>query len=221
MDIRGSRERASERFRQVLAAVDQKEREAAARSPFVVTPESFFELFLLCLSWQADLYRRYGNWTTVDKVARILWLEEVITRKQRRTLFLDKRVQQIFKRHAELMYVLPGVVYEDRVAQSTQPLVIPLEHGLDIDPERMLRDCRIYITIRGMEMAQENLAVRYHRVITKQRYDGRLQDDREFRQRYHGRIGVVMANYEDKVERETSGRFVEEDEVEPRRRRKR
>lgn len=64
--------------------------------PITVTPQVFFDLFVLCLSWQWGEDRLTHMWTTVDKVARILAGLGILTEKQRKVLYKDRRTQSLF-----------------------------------------------------------------------------------------------------------------------------
>ncbi|GEM_PF-2075469 len=205
MDFVGSRQRASERFKRILAGLDQQHKEAVRQSPFVMTPDSFFELFLVCLSWQYNSLKGIqGNWTTVDKVVRVLFNLGLATEKQRRAVFTNKRVQMKFKMHAHRVPYSTGLFSEDEIAISPRPIVIPYHIESEQSDERMLRDCRIWLTPCGKEKG-DRLSSKYQRVITREQYEVELKKDAEFRELHQGRhMGAVMDNYRAKVEDEIS-----------------
>lgn len=186
----------------------------------VITPERFFDLFMLGLFWQS---KGIGNWvqsfTTVDKVSRILEGLGVVTAKQRKSLFKDRHIQHLFLRNLERVHPL-GADYRQRqgrlvrvdedtsqqvLANSQMLLVYRADMQRDINRERLLRDYHLHLTAMGMAFAQSKEA-EYASVVTRDKY---LEEEERQRLMYEtlrneaARRAAVMIRYKEKVTRET------------------
>ncbi len=128
----------------------------------VVTAQVFFDLFVLCLSWPKDLSDSFYScytWTTVDKVARILYGLGIITKKQRSVLYKNERLQLIFSQSTSR--------FDPK--SSTKPLFLHLDHAIDINRRRLLRDYRLSLTPGGKHYA-DSIAAKYAPIITRKMY---------------------------------------------------
>ncbi len=159
----------------------------------IITPKVFFDLFILCLFWQSeDIWqneytRLSGGWTTVDKVARILYGLGIITKKQKSLLHKDRRVQTIFFQSTSRFDQGSGAKF----------LFLHLDHATDINSKRLLRDYRLSLTSGGIRYAKL-IIEKYLPLLTKTMYFAEIE-----RQAKPKAIGMVMKNYQQKVEKET------------------
>lgn len=138
-----------------------------------ITPQVFFDLFILCLSWQWDESRLTHMWTTVDKVVRILAGLEILTEKQRKVLFRDRRTQSLF---AMKCGYSPSNFREygdgekrNMVLMSQKLLVVSHDSAADFSRKRLLRDYRIFMSHRG-RLHAESLEAKYANVINRESY---------------------------------------------------
>ena len=168
-----------------------------------ITPQTFFELFVLCLSWQHDFENLKKNWTTVDKVVRILHELDILTDKQRKVLYKDRRTQHLFmSRSAKFTTAVGsnGGERREEILNSQAPLALVCDLVIDIDRQRLLRDQRIYLTRKGLAMAQA-VESRYAAVIDKDKYFGVIE---MWASRGDVAMGAIITAYRAKVARETS-----------------
>lgn len=170
----------------------------------VLTPDVFFDLFVLCLSWQWDPKSLTFAWTTVDKVVRILHGLDIVSDKQRRVLYRDKRTQGLFRMRSLFMFGRSpeGCSGEKRegVLNSRFRLVISVPMASDVNRERMLRDYHIYLTRRG-KLYAGSIEAKYRDFITSERYFAEIERQGTFLDR--SEAALVMENYRARVNRET------------------
>lgn len=170
-----------------------------------VTPPIFFDLFVLCLSWQWDESSLTAMFTTVDKVVRILAGLGILTKKQRKVLFKDRRTQSLF---AMKCGRISSNFQEDEdgekrniVLKSRYLLVVSHDSTKDFSRERMLRDYRIYLSHRGKAHA-DSLQAKYGHVVTRESY--RFECDRqEMELKSPQAKAAVMKEYRARVDEET------------------
>ena len=160
-----------------------------------ITPEVFFDIFVLCLFWQNTYY------TTVDHVSLALFRLGIITKKQRANLFKDWRTQSIFIRNISR----PPIYREkysrldtDIVLNTKTKLVLNLDPVLNLDRRRLLRDYKLYLTAIGEKYAS-SIESKYSSLLVKQRYLKAIETDNCIT------IGVIIKRYGQKVEEETGG----------------
>lgn len=173
----------------------------------IVTPQVFFELFVLCLSWQWDEARLTHMWTTVDKVSRILAGLRILTEKQRKALFKDRRTQSLFAMKcgyiSSLFQESEDGEKRNMVLVSQKLLLVSHDSTKNFSRERLLRDYRIYMSHRGKTFA-ESLEAKYANAITRESYraecakqEAELADQRA--------RAAVSQRYRQRVEEETKG----------------
>lgn len=175
-----------------------------------ITPQVFFDLFVLCLSWQWDGSRLTHMWTTVDKVVRILAGLEILTEKQRKVLFQDRRTQSLFA--VKCGYLSSNFQHygdgekRNLVLTSQKLLLVSHDSATDFSRKRLLRDYRIFMSDRGRLHAQ-SLEETYAGLITRESYlaecarqETALGDRR--------RRAAVLSRYRQRVEEETEGEGV-------------
>ncbi|MFC1630085.1 hypothetical protein ACFL06_00945 [Patescibacteria group bacterium] len=175
----------------------------------VITPQVFFDLFMLCFSWQwreDDPGRAY---TTVDKIARILHGLGIITERQRARLHRDLRAQNLFLKHAEILplHITASIKIGKRkretwgqaVLRASSFLVINKEPGKPINRKRLLRDLRFYLTGAGKQYA-DSIAEKYAPIVTKEAY---FEEDKRQQENWDSkRAAGVMKKYRQKLQRE-------------------
>lgn len=169
----------------------------------VLTPDKFFDIFVLCLYWQWDDVSLNYCWTTVDKVVRILHGLDIVSSKQRKALSKDLRTQSVFAMRSvvfvsSLDCEKPGV-RRDELLNDSKRLIVYAGSGV-FNRERMLRDKRILLTRRGVEYAK-SIEARYADVVTMVSYAEeiiRQELDKD------AAMGAIMSRYREKVRRESS-----------------
>ena len=162
-----------------------------------ITPQTFFDIFVLCLSWQWNPVSSRHMWTTVDKVVRILNGLGIITDQQKEILYKNKVLQQLFLRKSSHP---PGHDYSAHlVLPSPSLIVIGYDFAKDMNRLRLLRDYRIYLTARGKQYAQ-SIESQYAKVITAEKYHEEIKRQGELED---GAKAAVMSKYRDRVEEET------------------
>jgi len=161
-----------------------------------ITPEVFFDIFILCLFWQKTCY------TTVDHVSLILFRLGIITKKQRVDLSKDWRVQSIFIRNISR----PPNYRKNQnrlsvniILDTKTKLVLNLDPVLDINRVRLLRDYKLYLTAVGEKYAN-SIESKYSSLITKRRYLEAIESNND-----KTAVGAIMKRYGQKVEDETDG----------------
>jgi len=166
----------------------------------VITPKVFFDLFVLCLFWQGEgdrvtitpTGRIVSIWTTVDKVARILYGLGIITKKQRSIHYKDGRLQSIF---------VQSITRFDPES-SAKLLFLHLDHAIDMsvrtNRRRLLRDYRISLTPRGCDYAK-SIEAKYSPIITQRMYIAEIERQDETKPKS---MEAVMKQYSQKVEEE-------------------
>jgi hypothetical protein len=171
----------------------------------IMTPQAFFEMFVICLSWQWDEARLTHMWTTVDKVSRILSGLGILSDKQRTALFKDLRTQSLFAmKCGQISSTL--VESEDgekrnTVLNSKNWLVVNHDFARDFSRKRLLRDYRIYLSRKGKTYA-ESLEAKYAHVITRESY--RAECARQEAELANERArAAVSKRYRERVEEET------------------
>jgi hypothetical protein len=171
-----------------------------------ITPQVFFDLFVLCLSWQWDERRLTHMWTTVDKVVRILAGLGILTDKQRKLLYRDRRTQSLFRKSCG--YIPSNLQeYQDGekrnlVLRSVKLLVVSHDSAGDFSRERLLRDYRIFMSQHG-KMYAESLEAKYAQVITCESY--RAECARQEAELADPKArAAVSKRYRQRVEDETS-----------------
>lgn len=199
MDSSEYRKRASERFRSLLSKVSKQEQVTLPAEELEVTPSVFFELFILCLSWQWDPTSFNKTFTTVDKVSRILRALGLIKKSQRQNLYLDRRVQFLFIRHSHIVRSGTGLTTTGEILNVPRPLVIALPLGPDINRNRILRDRRIHLTFAGKKTAA-TLEGKYAPYITREKYQAACLEDKAKKPKA---MGAVASRYRARVALET------------------
>lgn len=174
----------------------------------VLTPEKFFDLFVLCLSWQWDDGSMNTCLTTVDKVVRILNGLGIITDKQRRVLYKDRRTQSLFVMRSRVITAAIdssetkfGFRREEFLA-APQRLLVYCGFTEDLNRERLLRDRHTVLTRKGVEYAK-SIEARYANIITMESYAAEIE-----RQGFaeDKAMGAIMMRYRAQVSRETASR---------------
>lgn len=136
---------------------------------YVFTPQSFFDIFVLCFSWEPDPHQDdpRWSWTTVDKVAAVLSRLKILSDKQKKAASRDRRTQSIFVMKSKFC----GAGQCDRQVLRNDPKMLAFicEVGDDLNRERMLRNMRVFITAAGRAYAAK-LEQRYSNVVTKEAY---------------------------------------------------
>ncbi|MFH1233070.1 MAG: hypothetical protein V1649_00235 [Patescibacteria group bacterium] len=164
-----------------------------------ITPEVFFDIFILCLSWQKTCY------TTVDHVGLILFRLGIITKKQRTNLSKDWRTQSIFIRNISRPpnYRKNQIRFDaDTILDTKTKLVLNLDPVLDINRMRLMRDYKLYLTAVGEKYAN-SIKSKYSSLITKERYLEVLEVIKS--NHCETAIGMIINRYGQKVEDETGG----------------
>src|SRR3989344_3209579 len=170
-----------------------------------VTPQSFFDLFILCLSWQWDETRLTNMFTTVDKVVRILTGLEILTEKQRKVLSKDRRTQSLFAMKCGFISSTFAQTEDgekrNMVLMSKNLLLVSHDPAKEMSRERLLRDCRIFMSHRGKAYA-DSLQAKFAHVITRESY--RFECDRQDMELNSPQAkAVVMKKYRARVDEET------------------
>jgi hypothetical protein len=176
----------------------------------IITPQVFFDLFVLCLSWQHDFTNLSRDYTTVDKVARILHGIGIVTDLQRRKLYKDRRVQSLFARKTAKFPLTTRdgrlgreglALRREEVLSATAMLAMFVDVNEPINKQRMLRDQRLYLTRRGLEHGQA-VAPRYSAVVDREKYSA--EEKRQDAMLEERSKGAVLKRYRAKVEDETT-----------------
>jgi hypothetical protein len=124
----------------------------------VITPNVFEDLMLLALHWQwqraIEKMREnhaspiISGFTTVDKIVRILHGLNILTDKQRKVLYKDRRTQSLVLMHCDK--VGTGDFRIDALLESSPKLfVLRCDLARDLNRERMLRDMAFFVTAAG------------------------------------------------------------------------
>ena len=159
----------------------------------IVTPQKFFDLFILCLSWQWSPFILNRAWTTVDKVSRILCGLGIITGRQRANLYKDPRVQSVFMKS---IYRVPAHrLNYHMLMDNPSKLIVSLDAVSDINRRRLLRDYRLYLTQAGKKYA-DRIADDYSPVTRKMYFD-------EIERQGELKSAAITTRYRQKVEAET------------------
>ncbi len=149
-----------------------------------LVPETFVDLFILCLSWQWEPVSLAHTWTTVDKVVKILIGLGVITEDQV-TMIRSKerglRHQHLLRRHTSLLY---GAWYEQAEKKAPGELTAKAREILSQDRAlcirvadssarvnltRLVRDQRIHLTYMGAAHAA-GLAEQFAPWVTREAF---------------------------------------------------
>lgn len=147
-----------------------------------------FDLFILCLSWQWDPSNYNGMWTTMDRVKLVLQKLGIIKYKQRRTMHLNKEVQNKFLLHiarpmldysignAEYVWDGKNTTYKQRqiILNSPKRLTITIILQYKISPDQLLKSYKIHLTRRGNKYAA-SIAKRYAGIIDSNQYRAELR----------------------------------------------
>lgn len=147
-----------------------------------------FDLFILCLSWQWDPSYYNGMWTTMDRVKLVLQKLGIITEKQRRTMHLNKEVQNKFLLHiarpvldysignAEYVWDGENTTFKQRqiILDSPKRLAITINLQYRISPDQLLKSYKIHLTRRGNKYAA-SIAKRYAGIIDSGQYLAELR----------------------------------------------
>jgi len=179
----------------------------------MITPEIFRDLLILCLAWEwQEAERRYldaamdgtrhphkTGWTTVDKVVRILHGLEVLTDKQRKKLYVDRRTQYAVSRAVEVC--AEGVDLFDKLERSTKYLLVRTSEPHNLSRAKLLRNARLFATSAGLRWV-ETLEARHASVITKERYLGEIERQHALLPERANARAAMMRNYSKTVARD-------------------
>jgi len=168
---------------------------------YTVTPQSFFDLYVLAAYWlnpEAD-FRVNRGWNTVDKVCRILNGLGVLSDKQRKAVYKDRRTQSLFLMKSKV--VAFGHFDNHTIAASGKILVIADDLAKELNREKMLRNMRIYLTEAGRTYAR-SIEAKYASVCTRERF--LVENDRQEAMITERAKAAVVPKYNKRVEQETS-----------------
>jgi len=163
-----------------------------------ITIQDFFNLFVLCLSWQWNPISREKIYTTVDKVARILCGLGIIDEKCKKNLFKDRRLQGLFRVKCRTFYHSLVGDNINLILESSSILLIRGSITGDMSYAKVLKDTRIYMTPVGKKLA-EQLEERYSSIITEQMYFEECKRQDDLLKNRSSCLGPVMENYRMKV----------------------
>lgn len=165
----------------------------------VITAQRFFELFILCLSWQWEPSSLTHTWTTVDKVARVLHGLGILSAKQRKTLYRDRQVQGIFLARSRWCYTtaLGEETKKDEVLSTQICLVVCVPLATAPSRERMLRDYHIHLTHKGKVNATTP-EEKYAGILTREKYFAEIERQELLLPNKEAKSAVI-ARYREKV----------------------
>lgn len=146
---------------------------------YTFTPQTFYDIFILCFSWEERSNDLRSSYTTVDKVATILNRLGILSDKQKGAISKDKRTQSLFVMRSGFWGVAEGSLTE--LKNSQKNLIFRSDYTRDVNRERMMRNTHIFISAVGKAYAT-TIEQRYANVVTKEAYLGELaRRDTEFK----------------------------------------
>ncbi len=146
-----------------------------------LTPESFVDLFILCLSWQWKPVSLVYTWSTVDKVVKILLSLGVITEPQVamiRSVRTGSEHQRFLRRSIDVLYgtwstesVDGGLTEKAQVvlSQAKRLCITINDPNRTLNLSRLVRDQCIHLTYAGATYA-EGLAERFAPWVTHETF---------------------------------------------------
>ena len=144
-----------------------------------MTPETFVDLFILCLSWQWEPTGLARTWTTVDKVQKILLGLGIITEDQVATtrseayrLCLRRNVAVLVTARYRQNARLSSDELDDgvrNVLSQKQKLCVQLRDANANSNVKHLMACRIHLTYAGAAYAK-GLASQFAPWLTHETY---------------------------------------------------
>ena len=170
-----------------------------------ITPQVFFDLFILCLSWQWDEKSMRYMFTTVDKVVRILSGLGILTDRQRKVLYKDRRTQVLFLKNCGFVSSIDEAGDGRKrqvVLSSREPLVISHDPTRDFSYKRMLRDYRIFLSRSGKAYA-DSIEHKYSSIVTHYLYQAECDTQEESIKNSKVKAKLIF-NYRVRVAEETS-----------------
>jgi len=182
-----------------------------------ITPSAFLDLLTLCLSWEWEeaegryreslgsdktLWPHLIGYTTVDKVVRILHGLEILTTKQRKALYKNRRTQFLVLHNSH--QIRPGDSLPSIRETTDRRFILRCDAVEDVNRERMLRNMIFFISEAGTAVA-ESLCDPYTEVLTKNQYLAEIkrQEDIMSSKSAAGKVSIVD-RYRRNVDKETS-----------------
>ncbi len=170
----------------------------------VVTPDVFFDLFILSMMFRAkQAGREYegfdlSTWSTVDSVLRIFDNLKIVTATQRRKISDDVRVQALFVRNARITY---GTVSSQAPEDETvRRIIVKVPDGLtgQFLRKQILKNTRIFLSRRGLNGAE--VITKYYPWFTELMFLDAYNTSREKFDKYPKKAkGAIIMAYQANV----------------------